>query len=790
MGRQELSRAGWAGALLSVALLSACGGGGGDDAPPPPPPVQGVAIPDNLAISAAATTDVAAGTAFTSNAAATAGLTFAWTFGDGATSAEASPKHDFAKVGDYGVTLKVSNAAGASKEVKWTVTVFNRAHVQGLSCTGASNAGWCWQAPRPTGTTQNDIQFLDVNNGWSVGGNGEILRTVDGGQTWSKVASGVTASLNSVRFADAKNGWIVGNYGALLRTTDGGATWALQPVPSPQMSSPRLQLAGAGRVALVESYRVRGTVDGGATWTDKTFASDPMFTTDGMLWVRNGQTLTGSTDFGATTAVTLTVDAAERNTAVQSWGQTIVVRSQVETYVPGTGYTYALRFRRSTDGGATWTTFDAQGLPTNYWMYGTPFQMVDGTVGATVLNSQLYRTVDGGRTWSAQASPGANVYASYSVMPQGQWTRQYYDGVSSASVLELSADAGATWTPVKGLPNQSGFRLSRIEGASWIAMSDYGGVALLSTDGLQTWKRVAGPDPDAATKTMTAFWFFDAKRGLALTYGGDLMETTNGGLDWSAKLTGLASGTTYYTQGRQRFQFVDAKTGWLLAGDGKVYLTSDGGATWLTPLMPANRITTAFHFVDGVTGYATVTNYGAFPTASFLMTTTDGGKTWGETAKIDEAAYNDVKFSGKNGVLVGDGGRVAVSADGGKTWTGRFSGTSAALRQLAFSDASTLWVVGDSGLLMSSTDFGATWQSAGFAGTGLTLRGIRFLDAQRGWAVGDSGTVLRTLDGGKTWRTQVSGTQRALTQVQFLDARTGWISGSDGTLLATGTGGE
>ena len=178
MNTNKRVRAGWAGVLISAALLSACGGGGGgDDAPPPPPPVQGVAIPDNLAIAAAASTDVTSGTAFTSNAAATTGLSFAWNFGDGTTSTEASPKHDYAKVGDYAVTLKVSNAAGASKEVKWTVSVNNRTHVQGLSCTGAEGAGWCWQAPRPTGTVPAAFFFIDASNGWSVGDNGEILRT-------------------------------------------------------------------------------------------------------------------------------------------------------------------------------------------------------------------------------------------------------------------------------------------------------------------------------------------------------------------------------------------------------------------------------------------------------------------------------------------------------------------------------------------------------------------------------------------------------------------------------------
>ncbi|WP_431049440.1 YCF48-related protein [Roseateles sp. L2-2] len=793
MSMNERMRAGWAGVLISAALLSACGGGG-DDAPtppPPPPPVQGVAIPDNLAIAASATTDVTSATAFTSNAAATTGLTFAWTFGDGSTSTDASPKHDFAKVGDYQVTLKVSNAAGASKEVKWTVTVLNRAHVLGLNCTAADNAGWCWQAPRPTGTTQNDLRFLDVNTGWSVGDAGEILRTVDGGQTWSKVASGVTTRLNSVRFADAKNGWIVGDFGALLRTTDGGAHWTLQPVGTAQSYSPKLQLAGANTLALVDGYRLRATADGGATWVEQSFQNEPQLASDGTVWVMEGLALRRSTDFGKTLVTALTLDATDRQPVVQTWGKTVQVRSYTETYVPATGTTYVQRFRLSTDGGLTWASFEGQGLPANFWPFSGSIQMLDGLVGALAYNGVLYRTQDGGRTWASLGfvPGGSNAGLYYSMLAEGNWLRQYYENGTGVTVYEVSADAGASWTRVKGLPEATyNYRLSRIGDQTWLATSGYNGATLLSSDGLQTWKRVAGPDPDAAAKTLTAFWFFEGKRGLALTYGGDLMETVNGGLDWTAKLTGLAPQASSTIA--SRFQFIDAKTGWLLAGDGRVYMTEDGGTKWLTPLMPSNRVVSAFHFTDAANGFAVTTSVSwVYPMTSTVMSTTDGGKTWTEQSKLD-VGYNDIKFSGKNGVMVGDGGRVAVSADGGKTWTGRFTGTSSSLRQLAFSDASTLWVVGDGGLLMSSTDLGVSWQAAGIGLSGPALRGIRFLDAQRGWAVGDAGTILLTVDGGKTWRSQVSGTQRSLSQVQFLDARTGWISGASGTLLATGTGGQ
>ena len=789
----ERMRAGWAGVLISAALLSACGGGG-DDAPTPPsppPPVQGVAIPDNLAIAASATTDVVSATAFTSNVAATAGLTFAWTFGDGSSSTDASPKHDFAKVGDYPVTLKVSNAAGASKEVKWTVKVLNRAHVQGLNCTAADNSGWCWQAPRPSGTVPQAFFFMDASNGWSVGDGGEILRTRDSGATWSRQTTGITTRLTAVRFSDLNNGWAAGDAGALLRTTDGGAHWTLQTTTQPPMSGASLQVAGANTLVMAMNGQIRATADGGATWRRASLMQDPVLAADGALWWSDSDGLRKSNDLGGTSTVVL----AASNTfpsygyGFQLFGNAAIVAGSTSTYVNGQGYVYSLSIRRSLDGGQGWETIAPQGLPTAPNVpLGTP-QFTDASNGLLLANAVPYRTVDGGRNWTALALPadaaqGASI--SHENVGRGVWSRNYASLTSGRRVTEVSTDSGATWT-VASL-DYSYRPLVAIDAQTWL-VTNWDNVTRISTDGLKTWTRIAGPDADAAGKTLQAFWFFDAKRGLALSGKGDLLETVNGGLDWAVKVGGLTP-VSYYSM-LTRFQFIDAKRGWLLAADGRIYLTEDAGVSWLTPLQSSSRTVTAFHFVDALNGFALATEIQQSQQRQLLIATTDGGKSWTQQAVLD-AFYSDLKFGGVlNGTLVGSGGAVAVTADGGKTWTGRFSGTGAALNQLAFSDAGTLWATGEAGLLMSSKDGGASWVvQANVNLPSTSLRAIRFLSAQQGWAVGDNGTVLMTADGGATWQKQFVGTQNSLTQVFFVDARTGWVAGSSGTLLATGTGGQ
>jgi photosystem II stability/assembly factor-like uncharacterized protein len=76
------------------------------------------------------------------------------------------------------------------------------------------------------GRRLNAVWFATPARGWAVGGEGVILATLDGGETWRPQRSGVGDDLYDVKFFDASEGWAVGRGGALLHTRDGGRTWA------------------------------------------------------------------------------------------------------------------------------------------------------------------------------------------------------------------------------------------------------------------------------------------------------------------------------------------------------------------------------------------------------------------------------------------------------------------------------------------------------------------------------------------------------------------------------------
>jgi putative cell wall-binding protein len=69
--------------------------------------------------------------------------------------------------------------------------------------------------------------MTDASRGWAVGDGGTIIRTTDGGATWTACTSPTSASLYDVEFVrGTTTGWAVGASGTVVKTTD-GVNWSL-----------------------------------------------------------------------------------------------------------------------------------------------------------------------------------------------------------------------------------------------------------------------------------------------------------------------------------------------------------------------------------------------------------------------------------------------------------------------------------------------------------------------------------------------------------------------------------
>ncbi len=118
-----------------------------------------------------------------------------------------------------------------------------------------------------------------------------------------------------------------------------------------------------------------------------------------------------------------------------------------------------------------------------------------------------------------------------------------------------------------------------------------------------------------------------------------------------------------------------------------------------------------------------------------------------------------------NGWMVGEGGLVLSTTDQGFRWSvtpGRLAANTASLVDLntLAVRGKTLWVAGSPGTsIYRSDDNGVTWSAAS---TGITapIHKLVFTDEKTGYAVGDLGTILKTENGGKTWTLQRTGGAR------------------------------
>jgi len=151
-----------------------------------------------------------------------------------------------------------------------------------IMATTDGGTSWTRQYAGPADLDQ--VDFIDAQHGWAAGGD-SLLRTTDGGGSWTALAAPCQGRLTSVHFVSPAVGYAVAAKtaanaaagqspggqdttalgGSLLRTTDGGSSWS--PVTSAPADPQSACFANADDGYLGTPARIWRTTDGGQHWT-------------------------------------------------------------------------------------------------------------------------------------------------------------------------------------------------------------------------------------------------------------------------------------------------------------------------------------------------------------------------------------------------------------------------------------------------------------------------------------------------------------------------------------------
>lgn len=138
-----------------------------------------------------------------------------------------------------------------------------------------SQDGTDWdQSDVPTRATLTALDCADAQTCWAVGHDAAILKTSDGGKTWTKqyFEPELEKPFLDVLFFNAQHGIAIGAYGLFKETVDGGNTWNEfnTDIRAEEWHFNAVIQLGNGNLLLVgETGGIATSTDGGVTWVQQ-----------------------------------------------------------------------------------------------------------------------------------------------------------------------------------------------------------------------------------------------------------------------------------------------------------------------------------------------------------------------------------------------------------------------------------------------------------------------------------------------------------------------------------------
>ena len=315
-----------------------------------------------------------------------------------------------------------------------------------------------------------------------------------------------------------------------------------------------------------------------------------------------------------------------------------------------------------------------------------------------------------------------------------------------AARVYRTADGGRSWTDVSPAvqPTQGALAVAFSDArTAWAAAATAAGVtALFSGDGGRQWASAALPGsagllPRLLSAGDARHGFLWASRGASASEPGTVYATADAGGHWASVAT---AGGSLPVQGlKNGLTFRDATHGWLAGaepakGSTWLYASTDGGRTWARQDLPLDTASAAATLATGAPVFFGAVQ-GVLPLfvqqasgfqALQAYTSHDGGGNWSGTSPVSSPKGSLAPaFADGSHWFASDGANMYSTGDAGQSWTAfltRPTGALVGVTQLCFISPTTGWALRPAGLgpagkvttaLQQTTDGGRSWQAVG-----------------------------------------------------------------------------
>jgi photosystem II stability/assembly factor-like uncharacterized protein len=577
---------------------------------------------------------------------------------------------------------------------------------EGSTIMYSTDLGESWELKyNPAGLNNyanlKSVYFLDASTGFISTSNALILRTTNGGNSWTQVYSGVPAvSFNDFHFIDNNLGYACGNHGWIIKTTDGGQTWDYLN------SSVTLHLLEIEFISDTKGFMLTGsaeflleTIDAGQTWQAKSFSPalevsemyDLQFVNDSTGFVF-GSHHGMSDSYGKvykTTDTGLTWNEIHHEIGVNHGS--MVFADEMHGFIAFHRW-MELGIRSTSDGGNTWQETI---LPAPYYLFSinTALYIAPDIALAAGYRSLLVKSSNGCVDWT-QLSQKAFIFPVEDV--------QFVN-----PTIGFATDSpGLRGTPVNILWKTTD------GGQSWefnVTLVGYGGCFhfLDETSGFA-----------ASTSFSNEFTFY---------------RTNDCGETWEEitfKVDFMPADIRFY----------DLQSGFI-AGD-KIIKTIDGGNTWdVVYTGSANYLKIFYQSADDI---VIIGKYS-------LIFSTDGGSSWTERGISNASPVSDAVMKEDGTIYIAFGDDISWSNNLGLTWIASSleNANPIEFKSLFFSSHVIGYAAGHGNFetMLKTIDGGLTWNAIEVPATS-PLNCVYFLDDLHGFAFGKLGLVLETHTGG------------------------------------------